>query len=320
MGVKKLDFCKSNGYILLQIQLIVFSLSKLLKTCMPLYKSFKKSLPPAAEKLLQAAFRSILARPGISASRGAPLMPVSCGVPGTAVGNVLAKHDYFEHTRLLAEKTNGAKIVSGWCLEELRRKGLDKFVVILSHHAVIEMPGGQLLCPNTPVGEEIRFLRDDSRPHDLTGKAPLWNRVVYTNVVVKGSLGTAFPFTLNWATTWGDDQAYSSNPLHAQWLSWAQSDPVERLIGMGCSPNAAVNVVMMSDLDELCNALQVKPSAAQLTRENLMVLIGEIRKLKAQGVFKPHDDPFNSSNDSKTTNEGVPPQDAANEAVSGRKR
>lgn len=289
---------------------------------MPLYKSFEKSLPPAAEKLLQAAFRAVLSGSAASStSTSEPRSkPIGQGVPGTAMGKPLPKHDQFEHTKLLLEKTAGAKLVSGWCLEELRRKGIDKFVVILDHHAVIEMPGGQLLCPNTPVGEEIRFLRDDARPHDPTGQSPSWNRAVYANVAVKGRLGTAAPFTLTWATTWGDDQAYSSNPLHAQFLSWAEGDPVERLIGLGCSAELPLNLVMTSDLDEVCNALQVKPSPASLSQTNLMVLVGELRKLQAQGLFRPHAGEAGKSTKSTSTAEnGQQAQEAANDPVGADK-
>lgn len=243
---------------------------------MPIYKKHEKALPETARRLLAAATKAIV--PNNETDREWK------NVPGAAVGKPCQPYERLEVARLKAAAVAGAKLVSGWCLEEIRRKGLMNFAVVLEHHTVIEMPGGQLLCPCTPAGESIQFVVDPERQHDDALDAR-WNTAFYSNTTFKGSLGVAPAYKLCWATTWGNDQAFSSQERHSKFISWGKADPIAALERQN-EKLSRLDVVMCSDMNELMGALGASPHPAELPDEKFFGLVGELRKMQSTGILQ----------------------------------
>lgn len=243
---------------------------------MPIYKKHDKALPETARRLLAAATKAIISKPEADREWKTVL--------GAAVGKPCQPHERLDVARLKAATVAGAKLVSGWCLEEIRRKGLMNFAVVLEHHTVIEMPGGQLLCPCTPAGESIQFVVDLERQHDESTDAR-WNTAFYSNTTFKGSLGVAPAYQLCWATTWGADQAFSSDERHSKFISWGKTDPVAAL-KREPGKLSRLDVVMCSDMNELMGALGASPHPSELVDEKFFGLVGELRKMQSTGIFQ----------------------------------
>lgn len=260
---------------------------------MPVYQKVKKptaQLPSSAQRLLKAAASAVLghtAKEHPHVKIAPEESPQWQSVAGSGVLPTDGK-PLQANAAECAQTITGARLIRGWCIEEVRRKGIDRFAIVLEQHDVVQMPGGTHLCPGTPIGQEINFLPDpvlSQMGSQQCPDAPRWNRAIYTNIGLRGSLGSVQPFELTWATNWGNDLAFSSDSRHARFLSWASSDPTAYLIRCGLDPKRMLDVAMTSDLDELCSALRVSPPVAQLQTRAFDALLAQIRDLHAKGVF-----------------------------------
>lgn len=241
-------------------------------------KKVERTMPDGALRLLKAATRALVP--------GASQPPQWHMVPGALVGKAAVRHQQIAAARAQAANVKDARAVEGWCLHEVRRKGIELFALVFERHVVVQMPDGQLLCPNTPVGQEIRFVEDTSRAPDPQDQAS-WNTAIFANTTLRGSLGTAPSNVLSWATNWQGDQAYSTQERHARFLAWADGDPLARLQALGVSQPALLDVAMGSDLDELCRALAIQPHPGALDPVALQQLLKALRQMQSTGVFKP---------------------------------
>lgn len=267
---------------------------------MPKFKTSLKPIHPVAARLLHGAALALFPQHTVEPAG----RPVWVGVLGGALGDAPEPHERLDVAWRRVSAIPGSRLISGWCVDSIRRRGMDKFVVVLEHHAVIELPGGQRLCPSTLVGQEIRFIEDAARPH-APDHTVFWNKLLFANVLIKGVLGSVPPYTLAWATNWGDDQAYSTDPRHGQWTAWGLGDPTARLVSLGLDANKLHDVVMTSDFDELAMAIPIRPHPCALNGAAIGALLVEVRKLHTQGIFEIHRSSPRAASTSDTAVDGT---------------
>jgi hypothetical protein len=183
----------------------------------------------------------------------------------------------------------GSKPVAGWCVESVRRGGLHKFAAVFDYHSVVELSDGSLLCPSTPVGESISFLRDDKRPFDISARVA-YNLAYFSSEATLQPSGHALrtiaPYTLAWAAPLGNEQIYSTCPIHARWVSFGWSEPFEFAAEARANAQNFIDMCFCSDLDRVLHALGQNVELASLSPERADALLHAVHELHRQGKFR----------------------------------
>lgn len=247
---------------------------------MSIFKKIEKSLPTQAKRLVIAATKAL-----IPLSKADENLAQWSNVAGCLVGDSLPKHQHWDRIQETLRSVEGSKLVFGWCIESIRRRGIDKMVVLFERHIVLQLPSGELMCPTTSVGHEVRFINDPTRPDDQA-QYPAWNIAVYSNMNLPGLLGSLPAHHLGWTTNWGGNQAYSRDVRHSKWMAWGNGNPRDFVKAQGLNPNNLIDIVLCSDIDEVIGALQVHPHPSKMPQVSVNALLKEIYALHEQGVFK----------------------------------
>jgi hypothetical protein len=182
-------------------------------------------------------------------------------------------------------------VVSGWCLEGVRRNGakVGESRAIFDYHSLVRMPDLSLRCPSTPAGESLQFVEDARRPFDFAGLAA-YNLAVFANHKLVSPMGPVVPpFKLAWAAPLGDAYLYSSDVRRSQWVSFAWRDPFEFAGERGLDRSSVLDMAFASDLDaviESVDALRAVRDGAELLKRvrALQPRLRRPRELPGDGV------------------------------------
>ncbi|MFK4706157.1 hypothetical protein ABIC83_002996 [Roseateles asaccharophilus] len=177
-------------------------------------------------------------------------------VPGHSAGQPAQLHCH-RLAKQLADATPGARVVSGWILEGVRRNGSNsaELRVVFDHHSVVRLPGGQLACPSTPRGGKIRFVEDPARPYDF-GNLVGYNLAAFANHRLTGVIGAAIPaFTIAWMVPFCGSHIFSADRRRSQWTSFAWSDPFEFAASQGLDRSSVFDLAFASDLDAVMSGV-----------------------------------------------------------------
>lgn len=241
-------------------------------------KNLEKTLPHNVVHLLRGAANAIHAALGKTPSKDKNQW---LEVHGCHIGKEPELSDRNEVLQVKIASVEGAKPATGWIVEDIRRKGVDKFVIVMQAHTIMKMADGSYMCALTPAGNTIKFL-----PMELDMISSIgFNRALYSSVEVKGKVNVLPAFKLCWAANCGDEMIYSTDIKHSRYLSWGFGDPYKFMQDQGLDPLNKKNAFLCSDLDEISFAWMVKPHPMEMDEAQFSVYMASLQRMQNQGKF-----------------------------------